>query len=599
MHFKFKIIVSYSLLIIVLALVIGFIFTKYMIDENEEKARVQAQVTCAKMSDQLDKLIQPMEYAAYGLLSDVDLYSYLRTLSSINIADSGDSYYVYESSTQIRYKLRAYAISRQFYRTSILNDQGYSFTNRSGSIGEISEEMMNRYFEHPATTKKRFYIMPVEADPWALSDPEEVFSILVPIEGMASKGFVEVQRRKEDLDSILGSEPGLVTVALNQYGDILYSNGETSQALLRMLDEQPVNTAAFVNNPDNNQELIAISVVSEYSGVKLIQYEDKTLFDSEVLAIRNASILIAAAVIVISILYLLFVYSRITQPMRNLQKQIEATNAADPDKSWVFQRTYDEISSLNKAIIDLIARLNKSFETEKKILLLNEQSNYDLLQAQINPHFIFNVLNILSYRGVLNNDMNICAICDNLAGMIRYSNDVSSRFCEISEEIAYLKNYTSLLKMRYEHKCECDVDLDARILQQRIPKLVLQQFVENCVSHGFYDGCDVMRIRIRGYIEDDWWYIAIEDNGKGFNPEELQVLRKKLSNAQNEIFSNYKNPVLRIGGLGIVNSYCRMLLLYKKELVFEIGNGATGAKARIGSKMRWEGYDETDKGNDR
>ena len=593
MHFKFKIIVSYSFLIIALTLIISIFFTKYMIDENGKKARVQAEVICAKMSDQLDKLIQPMEYAAYGLLSDVDLYSNLRTLSSINIADSGDSYYVYDASTLIRYKLRAYAISRQFYRTSILNDQGYSFTNRSGSIGEMSEEMMRRYFEHPAATKKRFYIVPVEADPWALSDPEEVFSILVSIEGMTSKGFVEVQRTKEELDSILGSESGLVTIALNQYGDVLYSNGETSEALLSLLDELPVSTAAFVKNPDNNQELIAISVVSEYSGVKLIQYEDKTLFDSEVLAIRNASILIAVAVIAISIIYLLFMYSRITQPMRKLQMQIEATNAADPDKSWVFQRTYDEIGSLNKAIIDLLARLNKSFETEKKILLLNEQTNYDLLQAQINPHFIFNVLNILSYRGVLNDDMNICTICDNLAAMIRYSTDVSSRFCGIGEEIAYLESYTSLLKMRYEHKFECDVDLDSRILQQRIPKLVLQQFVENCVNHGFYDGCDTMRIRIRGYIEDGWWYITVEDNGRGFDPEVLHTLREKLSNANKEIFSNYKNPELRIGGLGIVNSYCRMLLLYKKDLVFDIGNGETGAKVRLGSRMSREGCDET------
>jgi len=591
MHFKSKLILSYLLLIIALTLIISFLSANYLTNENKNRAILDAEVTCARLSDQVDKIIQPMEYAAYGLLSDVDLYSALRTLSTVNIAESGESFYIYDASALIRYKLRGYAISRQFYRTSIATEQGYFFTNRTGSIDEIPAEKIPNYFSKSfSDSKKRFYILPEGFDPWALSDQEVVFGIIVPIKGMKTRGFVEIQRTIGDLAVILdtGKESQREIIAVNDEGNILFASSETSYVLLDSLKSQKEDSVSFIKNPETNRELISTSIVSDYSGVKMILYEDKSVMNSESLKIRNVIIWTALAIISISIFYILFVYNRITQPIRNLQKQIEATNAADPEKSWSFSWAYDEIESLNDAIIQLLSRLNKSFETEKKILLLNEQANYDLLQAQINPHFIYNILNLLSYRGVMNNDGKICDICDCLAAMLRYSTNTVRRFCRIREELEYLKNYIMLLKMNYNHKLDFMVRVSKAILEQKIPKLVLQQFVENCVKHGFDDDHDSMQIQIDGLVEDGWWYITVADNGKGFSREILSALNGKFAEARKELSEYFKNPSLKIGGLGVVNSYCRMQLLYRQNFIYQIGNGEEGAKIRIGAVMSLE-----------
>ncbi len=100
-----------------------------------------------------------------------------------------------------------------------------------------------------------------------------------------------------------------------------------------------------------------------------------------------------------------------------------------------------------------------------------------MLQAQVNPHFLYNVLNVLSSRGIVSGDEVICDICSSLAGMLRYSTDNINRQARLSEEIQYLKEYFYLLKSRYDYKLNYIIEIEETLNNEVIPKITLQQIV--------------------------------------------------------------------------------------------------------------------------
>ena len=139
----------------------------------------------------------------------------------------------------------------------------------------------------------------------------------------------------------------------------------------------------------------------------------------------------------------------------------------------------NEFKELSQIYKEMKEQLNQSIIREARLSTLQLQAQLDVLQAQVNPHFLYNVLNIISNRGVQDNDEVICDICDDLAGMLRYTTNTNERYADISSEKSYLQKYFSLLKYRYEHKLSYQIEIDDRISQQMLPKMILQQFVEN------------------------------------------------------------------------------------------------------------------------
>ena len=115
-----------------------------------------------------------------------------------------------------------------------------------------------------------------------------------------------------------------------------------------------------------------------------------------------------------------------------------------------------------------------------------------------------------------------------------------------------------------------------------LPKMILQQFVENSVSHGFENSTEVMRICVEGWEENDFWYVRIRDNGDGFHQDVLSALKEKMENVQKALSVNRQYIELKIGGMGLVNTYARLYLLYAEKTVFKLGNWKKGAEVLIG-----------------
>ena len=257
---------------------------------------------------------------------------------------------------------------------------------------------------------------------------------------------------------------------------------------------------------------------------------------------------------------------------------MENTNIENLQDNQLLEHTetLDEFQELIYAFQAMMIRLDEALKSEKQAAKLQLQAQFDTLQAQVNPHFIYNVLNTISSRAVLDNDEAICEMCGSLGTMLRYSTNNKERYASVEKELGYLDSYFYLLKARHENWLEVQVDVDQRVRKQMIPKMTLQQLVENSVKHGFKSGDSGRRISVTGVVLKDRWIIRVEDNGCGVPGQTLRKLQERLKEVRKDIWERGKSAEMEIGGMGLANTYARCLLLYFESFIFEMENVPDG-----------------------
>jgi len=597
MAFKTKLIVAYSVLIVVLTITFSVVYLQYMSNFYMDKAKTDARALSERMSKQMDELVRPMEFLSLHFLSDFDNWNAIYTLSTVNRSTPAGQKYANEARSLLQRKMYAYSIDRNFSRFSFFDDSGdlISSSYRTESKTHfVPGQEIEPYLERAIALNGQPLLIPTHPDTWSVSEPRAVFSLLRAVRSMDEYSYLEVQRSQEELENIFNIEtnPNASVIVLTDYGEVLYtniSNPATRSYFTDFLATSP-GEPFFLRHPETGREMLAASSQSDYTGLRTFLIQDTSFLQDNIDIVRNLMLTLSVTMVLVSILYIYIMSNRLTKPMRSLRKQIESTSLFNLDHTWTPEDSYDEIEALNRSYSDMLARLKESITRENRIALLNAQANFDSLQAQVNPHFLFNILNIISNRGMENHDETICDICDCLAAMLRYSTNTKESQATMFDELAYLENYIYLLKQRYEHKLEYSIDVSEEIYGQKVPRILLQQLVENSINHAFSNGVDQMRIDVKGYAKNGWWYITVSDNGKGFDEKKLEELEGSFAVCREDILHNYTKPAAEIGGLGLSNLYCRMLLIFRDDFVFRMNNTpAGGAIILIGAKMRKSG----------
>ena len=436
-------------------------------------------------------------------------------------------------------------------------------------------------------TKGDVVLIARHQDDWGLKKQPEVFSLAKKVQG-ERLGYIEVQKQAEDLKEIfqiVREDVGIV--AIKDDGNILYSTkpeeyGTFYQEVARQLKPEQM---IYRNTKSGEDEMIAFSYCKE-AGVTLLVTEDFSQIESSATHITTTIVLLGLCLIVISLIYIVVASKYLTKPIRQLREQMEHTGLENLKAEIVVDQSNDEILALQKSYQQVLTRLDEAIIKEKKQSLLQIQAQFDLLQAQVNPHFLFNVLNVISNRGVLSGDEVICDMCRSLADMLRYSTSNKKREATIEAEANYLEKYFYLLKSRYDYKLSYEIHIEEQVKNQIVPKIVLQQIVENCINHGFKNMTRSMKVEVRGWQEKGYWYIRIVDNGEGFEESILEKLKEKMEDAKCFLKARTGNLQLEIGGMGLVNTYTRLYLLYGEELFFTLSNRERGAEVRIGAKIK-------------
>lgn len=600
MKFRTKLILGFSIVIFFISAILGIVCYNYNSKRLSEKAAQSLKFYSRQTAANVDFKVDSMKHVTDYILSDQDMLNAMKTLPKYYEKGNdglGKTIKHNDLLDTLNTGLAMYYINSNFYRVIIFNEFGdvASSTNTGSKLTNKARNTSNIKWLGSADRMhgKPILIAP-HMDGWGVRESEEVFSLARKVQG-GDFGYIEVQYATDELKDIFEiPDSDIKVVAFLPGGEILYQSEGLTGDLVSYIKKHPEVTKMDSITVSSDTSMWA-SEISDNYGIRVVVLEEKT----EIVAGMKEAVMIALGMaigcFVISMGVVIFIASKLSRPLTVLKDQMENTGIENMDAELAVPDTDDEVQAVGIAYQNLMHRLNESIVKEKRMSLLQLQAQFDTLQAQVNPHFLYNVLNVISSRGIMDGDEEICEICGCLAAMLRYSTNTKERYATVEKELEYLERYIFLLKSRYEHRLEVEVECEESVKHEQLPKIVLQQLVENSIQHGYNNSKNIMKIHVHGWRDETGWYFEVRDNGQGTTEEVREELNEKMRKIRKKIMSKGSSIEMEIGGMGLANTYARMFLLYNGRAVFRIRNLEEGLSVIIGVS---EKEDEADVSSD-
>ena len=264
-------------------------------------------------------------------------------------------------------------------------------------------------------------------------------------------------------------------------------------------------------------------------------------------------LLAAAGILIGVILISSFISSEITKPLRRLRDSMSLVEKGDFEQASVEITAENEIGSLSKSFNAMTQKIHALMEQNIYEQKQKRKSEMKALQAQINPHFLYNTLDSIIWMSEAGENDQVVLMTSALAKLLRQSISNDREQITVAEEIDYVRSYLTIQKMRYKDKLEYTIDVEERILDVRIIKFVLQPLVENAIYHGLKYKETKGNLDIRGYRRGNRVCLVVADDGAGMEESELEHILEK------------KEKKTKSNGVGVYNVQKRLQLYYGPE----------------------------------
>ncbi|MGE5614929.1 MAG: histidine kinase [Bacillota bacterium] len=286
----------------------------------------------------------------------------------------------------------------------------------------------------------------------------------------------------------------------------------------------------------------------------------------EVRDIARLILILCAATLPICVLVANFFYSDIIRPVNLLVKRMHQVEKGDIGIT-IDDKREDEFGYMNKTFNRMSIEIKNLINTVYKKQIATKDAEIKALQAQINPHFLYNTLDSINWKAKINGVEEISEMVSALSSIIEANlNRNNEKFILLGKEIEYINNYYFLLKKRYGKKIDLILDVEQETLNCVIPKLIIQPIVENAVYHGLEMKVGRGSIHLKAVRNGGVLVIEITDDGIGIDEDILDRLDRSLAEIENDDMERFEGDDALIGpGIGIINVHKRIRLLYGKE----------------------------------
>lgn len=364
------------------------------------------------------------------------------------------------------------------------------------------------------------------------------------------------------LERINETSSGIYYYLCSRDGEIIYHPRWTE--INRGLFKEKNNKVAsykdgiYEMKTDGQKENIVVGSVA-YTGWKLIGVVPESVQETSINKFRYYIITTILILVMMLLQVNRFISRKISRPIRELDESVKAYEAgAMPDiyiggsaeirhLGYSVQKSYEQIEALMKEIIQQ--------QTERR------KSELDALQSQINPHFLYNTLESITWMIEAQRNKEAVVMISELAKLLRVSLSRGKTIISIGDELQHSRSYMNIQRVRYKERFKVEFLIDEEIKNYCIVKLVIQPLLENAIYYGVgnMDEDDDGQILIRGEKKGEDIYISIEDNGMGM-PEDIR---------SNILTDNSKVPK-HGSGVGVINVHSRISLMFGPEYGLEV-----------------------------
>ena len=315
----------------------------------------------------------------------------------------------------------------------------------------------------------------------------------------------------------------------------------------------------------------------------LLTVPNQTIVDA--LLPTVASCILVAIIAVIASIICSVVYSRaVSRPIRKLSDEMK-TITLNEYSGTLLESREDEIGILQDSFNHMIERNKELIAQQYQTQIEKRNAQLRALQAQINPHFMYNTLQVIGGMALDKDAPEIYSITLALSDIMRYSLNFSKEMIHLSEEIKYLQSYVMIQNERFGGKVHLVLDLAPETQQCLIPKLILQPLVENSFEHGLLDKEGQWLISVASELsESNELVIYVKDNGIGFDHTRLEQIRKTINQDTTQALKSGSH-------IGLANVHARIRLRSQSEnhgLVIH-STPMEGTTITVRMPAKWEG----------
>ncbi len=411
---------------------------------------------------------------------------------------------------------------------------GSDFISRGGFKNEIIEGSKGKYGLYYDGIRNSIYSL-------RGNRKQLVYYRTIVDESYKQIGYMYIEMNPEYFGRVLNNSnsiPGASSVLVDNNNRVVYSDD-----------------ISMIGNEYTEETSEAIKIERALrNGWRLISISPLINISKTYSSIFKIIILATLGTFLFSSLILWVITGRVVEPIHTLADAMDKV-ASGNELNMVYYNRNDEIGRLTSSFNHMTVRVKESYERDLSQAKKVKEADYRALQAQINPHFLYNTLNTLRWMAKIQKAYNIEEMLDALWSMLRQiskGNEIGT----LGDEIELLKAYGKIQQIRYKGKFKLIFNVEQSHRAISCPKFIIQPFVENAIFHGIEPKKGTGVIEINSRIENSDLYIEIVDDGVGMLPEQVSSI---LNN--NEI-SHTKEG---LNNIGISNVHERLQLLFGEE----------------------------------
>ncbi len=309
-----------------------------------------------------------------------------------------------------------------------------------------------------------------------------------------------------------------------------------------------------------SERFVEIHNRSEYTKLFIFIIVPERVLYHQIINFQQATLVLSIIGIGLIIIISIWLSFYITRPVKSLKRDMETVEKGDLGvQARIISR--DEIGSLAVSFNLMIDKIRTMIDREYAAQLRAKQAQLQALQNQINPHFLYNTLESIRMKAILNHDQETASMIKSLGKLFRSSLSNTQDIVPIRQELEHARAFIELQNIRYDNRFCLQCNLDEAILDSGIFKLTFQTIVENSLIHGFAEKTNDCAIEISGTIQDDQILLRFKDNGAGIPAARLDEITRSLAAA-------IEMP--EDSGIGLRNISSRIKLLFGEPYYLQV-----------------------------
>ncbi|MFD1401726.1 sensor histidine kinase [Robinsoniella peoriensis] len=360
----------------------------------------------------------------------------------------------------------------------------------------------------------------------------------------------------------LNAYDGMQNVIMTDTGEVIYST-DTGLTQVPGAADTLLNCKTIGYLTLSQNTYMALPVPIQVNNWRIISLIPKSVYTRESRHVALLSILVGVLVLTLGLFITWILSKRISTPIESLSGTMKAVSNDQMDIRAEITSN-DEVGELSVSFNTMLDRINDLIEQEYVLTAQQKDAQIKALQAQINPHFLYNILQSIASIASINHIPEITTMANSLGKMMRYSIKTAENSTTIQDELIHVVHYLEIQKIRHLEKLDYQIQSDEKYADFPLLKLTLQPLIENAIMHGFCPSHEKLFILLTVTEEDPWLIIQISDDGAGIPAEKLQQIQTELLTPATGFYSD-SSP-----SIGIKNVYARLRLYYNKNVLLEI-----------------------------